>query len=66
MLGEICEKSGIRPSFFVQDEEPTGAQACLRTPDEVETSVLNIAAGNAYSKEAHLDGGKSSSNLTLD
>lgn len=57
LLGQICEKSGIRASFFVQDDEPTGAQACLRTVDEAETRVLSIAAGNAYSKERHLDGG---------
>jgi len=57
MLSELCEKQGIQPAFYVQEDEPTGSKACLKTPDELETSVLNIAAGNAYSKEKHLDGG---------
>ena len=61
MLSELCEKQGIQPAFYVQEDEPTGSKACLKTPDELETSVLNIAAGNAYSKEKHLDGGKSES-----
>lgn len=57
MLTQICDKAGIRASFYEQSDEPTGTRACLATPDQLETSVLSIAAGNAYSKERHLDGG---------
>ena len=58
MLTQICDKAGIRASFYEQSDEPTGTRACLATSDQLETSVLSIAAGNAYSKERHLDEGK--------
>ena len=65
-LLEICEKFNIKTSFQVQEDEITGAKACLNTnpnktsnPTEAkETSVVNISAGNTYSKQRHLDEGK--------
>ena len=65
-LLEICETFNITTSFQVQDDEITGAKACLNTnpnktsnPTEAkETSVVNISAGNTYSKQRHLDEGK--------
>ena len=62
LLSQICLDSGISPSFFVQDDEPTGAKACLKTSNcdiNLETNVVSIAAGNTYSKQRHLDTGKS-------
>ena len=64
-LLEICETFNITTSFQVQDDEITGAKACLNTnpnktsnPTEAkETSVVNISAGNTYSKQRHLDEG---------
>lgn len=60
LLSQICLDSGISPSFFVQDDEPTGAKACLKTSNcdiNLETNVVSIAAGNTYSKQRHLDTG---------
>lgn len=64
---EICETFNITTSFQVQEDEITGAKACLNTnpnktsnPTEAkETSVVNISAGNTYSKQRHLDEGMS-------
>lgn len=61
-LLEICENFNITTSFQVQEDEITGAKACLNTktsnPTEAkETSVVNISAGNTYSKQRHLDQG---------
>ena len=66
-LLEICETFNITTSFQVQEDEITGAKACLNTnpnktsnPTEAkETSVVNISAGNTYSKQRHLDEGMS-------
>ena len=69
-LLEICEKFNIKTSFQVQEDEITGAKACLNTnpnktsnPTEAkETSVVNISAGNTYSKQRHLDEGMTHTN----
>ena len=56
-LIQSCEKVGIRAEFFVQDDEPTGATARL-VCDDAQTELVNVGAGNTYSKERHLDTGK--------
>ena len=69
-LLEICETFNITTSFQVQEDEITGAKACLNTnpnktsnPTEAkETSVVNISAGNTYSKQRHLDEGMTHTN----
>lgn len=53
-LIQSCEKVGIRAEFFVQDDEPTGATARL-VCDDAQTELVNVGAGNTYSKERHLD-----------
>jgi len=71
-LLEICETFNITTSFQVQEDEITGAKACLNTnpnktsnPTEAkETSVVNISAGNTYSKQRHLDEGMSHTSAT--
>jgi len=53
-LTAVCEKVGINPQFFEQEDEPTGALARLVCDDNT-TELTHVAAGNTYSKQRHLD-----------
>lgn len=53
-LTSACESVGIRPLFYVQDDEATGAVTKLSCDGKV-TQLAHLSAGNAYSKQRHLD-----------
>ena len=57
-ISEACAAAGIVPLFYEQESDSTGCVAKLSVDSSSVTQITHLSAGNAYSKQRHLDLGK--------
>lgn len=61
-VSEACTAAGIVPMFYEQETDITGCVAKLSVDagpaGSTVTQITHLSAGNAYSKQRHLDLGK--------